>query len=78
MPGPDPLRGLSGRLPPGSLHELLAGTDAVKALVQRKAGVEEIRKQAVADGMRTLYQDGIAKVFEGRSDRKMVRAVCIR
>jgi len=60
------------------LHELLLGTDAMKAIIQRKGRVEEIREQAVADGMRTLYQDGIAKVLRGLTDIKMVRAVCIK
>jgi type II secretory ATPase GspE/PulE/Tfp pilus assembly ATPase PilB-like protein len=38
------------------LHELLMGTDEVKTLIQRKALMEEIREQAIRDGMKTLYQ----------------------
>jgi len=30
--------------------------------------MEEIKAQAIADGMRTLKQDGIAKIFAGMSD----------
>lgn len=60
------------------LHELLAGTDEIKAVIQRRAAVEEIRKQAIKDGMRTLLQDGISKVFQGITDMKQVRSVCIK
>jgi type II secretory ATPase GspE/PulE/Tfp pilus assembly ATPase PilB-like protein len=60
------------------LHELLVGTDAIKQEVARKAPVEEIRAQAIKDGMTTLYQDGIAKIFQGITDIKQVRAVCIK
>jgi type II secretory ATPase GspE/PulE/Tfp pilus assembly ATPase PilB-like protein len=61
-----------------ALHELLTGTDELKRLIQRRAPVEEIRRQAMKDGMRTLYQDGIAKIFKGFTDQKEVRSVCIR
>ncbi len=60
------------------LHELLVGTDEIKQIIARKAGVKEIRAQAVKDGMTTLYQDGIVKVFKGMTDIKQVRAVCIK
>jgi len=60
------------------LHELLAGTDEMKVVIQRKASVAEIREQAMKDGMRTLLQDGVMKVFMGLTDIKMVRQVCIK
>jgi type II secretory ATPase GspE/PulE/Tfp pilus assembly ATPase PilB-like protein/putative methionine-R-sulfoxide reductase with GAF domain len=60
------------------LHELLVGTDEMKATIQRKASVEEMRNQAVKDGMRTLYQDGIMKILKGDTDHKQVRSVCIK
>jgi type II secretory ATPase GspE/PulE/Tfp pilus assembly ATPase PilB-like protein len=67
--------GYKGRI---ALHELLTGTDEIKSMVQRKAPAEEIREQAIADGMTTLMQDGIWKVFIGKTDMKQVRSVCIR
>jgi len=67
--------GYKGRL---GLHELLEGTDAIKALVKRKAEIELIRKQAIDDGMTTLKQDGILKCMEGLTDLKEVRRVCIK
>ena len=67
--------GYKGR---AGLYELLVGTDPIKTLIQNKALMEDIRKQAVADGMRSLYQDGIIKVFKGLSDIGRVKAVCIK
>ncbi len=59
------------------LHELLAGTDEIKEIVQKRSTVEEIRKVAIQNGMRTLYQDGIAKILQGITDITQVRRVCI-
>jgi type II secretory ATPase GspE/PulE/Tfp pilus assembly ATPase PilB-like protein len=67
--------GYKGRI---AIHELLVGTDEAKRLVQRRAPVEEIRGQAVRDGMTTLMQDGIEKTLKGLTDFKQVRAVCIK
>lgn len=58
------------------IHELLIGSKTIKALIQRKAVMEDIREQAIKEGMRTLFQDGIAKVFKGFTDLKQVRSVC--
>ena len=60
------------------IHELLSGTDTMKALIQRRAKMEEIRDQAVLDGMTTLKQDGIEKIFSGYTDLLQVRKVCIK
>jgi type II secretory ATPase GspE/PulE/Tfp pilus assembly ATPase PilB-like protein len=67
--------GYRGRM---GLHELLMGTDEAKKLIQKKAKMEEIRDQAIADGMRTLKQDGIEKVLQGHTDLLQVRKVCIK
>jgi type II secretory ATPase GspE/PulE/Tfp pilus assembly ATPase PilB-like protein len=37
-----------------------------------------MRKQAMADGMTTLLQDGIQKVIAGATDFKQIRAVCMK
>jgi type II secretory ATPase GspE/PulE/Tfp pilus assembly ATPase PilB-like protein len=60
------------------LHELLVGSDELKALIYRKATAGEIRELAVEQGMRTLKQDGIEKVFKGLTTLDKVRAVCSR
>jgi type II secretory ATPase GspE/PulE/Tfp pilus assembly ATPase PilB-like protein len=67
--------GYKGRM---GLHELLVGTDTIKRLIQHREPVENIRKQAMAEGMTTLLQDGIMKVIGGHTDFLQVRAVCMK
>jgi type II secretory ATPase GspE/PulE/Tfp pilus assembly ATPase PilB-like protein len=67
--------GYRGRM---ALHELLMGTDEIKRLIQSSAKIDELRTQAVKDGMITLKQDGIEKIFSGYLDMLQVRKVCIR
>jgi len=67
--------GYAGRM---GIHELLIGTDPMKKLIQLAKPMEEIRAQAEKDGMRSLLQDGIAKVFQGNTDLLQVRKVCIK
>ncbi len=67
--------GYAGRM---GIHELLMGTDSVKKMIQTQARMEEIRKQAIKEGMRTLKQDGLEKVFQGYTDLMQVRKVCIK
>jgi type II secretory ATPase GspE/PulE/Tfp pilus assembly ATPase PilB-like protein len=67
--------GFRGRM---AVHELLAATDEVRSLVARGVPVAELRAQAVADGMRTLKQDGIEKVLAGFTTLDEVRAVSSR
>jgi type II secretory ATPase GspE/PulE/Tfp pilus assembly ATPase PilB-like protein len=61
-----------------AIMELLKATDSVKSLIQNRAHMEDLRDQAVRDGMTTLMQDGIRKVFLGLTDFQQVRNVCIR
>jgi len=67
--------GYKGRM---GIHELLVASDDMKRMIQKRASVEEMRKQAVAEGMTTLLQDGIIKVLRGQTDFQQVRAVCIK
>ena len=60
------------------IHELIVGTKDLKSLIQSKARMEEIREQAIKDGMSTLMQDGIRKVCLGITDLTQVRKVCIK
>jgi len=66
--------GYAGRT---GLHECLEGTDTMKRMIMQQSLVEELRKQALSDGMTTLKQDGIYKIFKGDCDLKQVMAVCI-
>ena len=67
--------GYKGRM---GLHELLIGTDPIKRLIQKRETIETIRRQAMAEGMTTLLQDGIVKVVQGHTDFQQVRAVCMK
>ena len=67
--------GYKGRM---GIHELLVASDEVKRMVQKRKPVEELRQQAIREGMTTLLQDGILKVLRGDTDFKQVRAVCIK
>jgi type II secretory ATPase GspE/PulE/Tfp pilus assembly ATPase PilB-like protein len=67
--------GYKGRM---GIHELLVATDEMKRMIQKRTPVEELRQQAIREGMTTLLQDGIMKVLRGNTDFKQVRAVCIK
>lgn len=64
--------GYSGRM---ALHEVLKGTPEMKSKIMHKAFVNELRELAKQEGMRTLKQDGIQKVFQGHCDLKQVLTV---
>ncbi|MBW1775544.1 MAG: Flp pilus assembly complex ATPase component TadA, partial [Deltaproteobacteria bacterium] len=66
--------GYKGR---AGIHELLVASPEIKSSIQNKVPIGELRKQAVMCGMTTLMQDGIRKVFEGLTDMKQVRKVCL-
>ncbi len=67
--------GYTGRM---GLHELLMGTDTMKKLIQTNSPMEVLRNQAIKDGMTTLKQDGIAKIFGGNCDMFEVRKVTMK
>jgi type II secretory ATPase GspE/PulE/Tfp pilus assembly ATPase PilB-like protein len=67
--------GYKGRV---GLHELLIGTDRIKKDIQEHARVAQMFATALEEGMRTLKQDGIEKVWAGITDIQQVRAVCIK
>jgi general secretion pathway protein E len=54
--------GYSGRL---GIMEMLPVTDAIRGLIMRHAVSGDLRRQAIADGMQTLYEDGLRKVVAG-------------
>ena len=67
--------GYKGRM---GVHELLVGTDELKRAVQRRAPIDELRKLALDQGMRTLLQDAIEKAFKGITDVKQARAIAVK
>jgi type II secretory ATPase GspE/PulE/Tfp pilus assembly ATPase PilB-like protein len=60
------------------LHELLIGSDTIKRMIQKRATAEELLKVALSEGMTTLVQDGVVKVFQGWTDFKQMKAVAIK
>ena len=54
--------GYSGRL---GIMEMMPMTDTIRSLVMRHAISGEIRRQAIDEGMQTLYEDGLRKVLAG-------------
>jgi len=66
--------GYKGRL---GIHELIEGTPEIKLLIKKNATSQDLAKQAIKDEMTTLKQDGVHKVFEGVTDMREVRRVCI-
>jgi type II secretory ATPase GspE/PulE/Tfp pilus assembly ATPase PilB-like protein len=67
--------GYRGRL---GIHELLRSTDSIRTLIRKSAETDIVRRQAMAEGMATLKQDGILKVFQGLTDIHEIRRVCIK
>jgi type II secretory ATPase GspE/PulE/Tfp pilus assembly ATPase PilB-like protein len=58
------------------IHELLVGTTELQAMIYKKAELDTIRAQALKDGMRTMKQDGIHKIFMGLTDyNQLLRVV---
>jgi type II secretory ATPase GspE/PulE/Tfp pilus assembly ATPase PilB-like protein len=66
--------GYRGRM---GIHELMEGTPKIKLMIKKQASTEMLFAQAMSEGMSTLRQDGIMKVFKGHTDMSEVRRVCI-
>ena len=66
--------GYRGRM---GIHELMEGTPKIKLMIKKQASTEMLFTQAMKEGMSTLRQDGIMKVFQGLTDMSEVRRVCI-
>jgi len=64
--------GFGGRV---GLHELLVVSREMRHLIQTSARAEELQGAAMAEGMRTLRQDGIHKVLAGLTAIEEVRAI---
>ena len=58
------ITGFKGRM---GLYELMLTTEAFKDKVTREPGMEALRRQAVADGMRPLRVAGALRVAEGQT-----------
>ncbi len=67
--------GFKGRM---ALHELLVGSDEIRRCIQSRARTVEMADVARREGMMTLLQHGIQKIFEGATTYRQVRAVAVK
>lgn len=56
------LSGFSGQI---GIYELLRVNEGIRELILKSADASEIRRRAIADGMQTMFEDGLAKVERG-------------
>ena len=61
-PSKDSPSGYKGRI---GIFEVLSVNDSIKILINQKASTEEITRQAIRNGMRTMAEDGFIKAAKG-------------
>ena len=66
--------GYKGRM---AVHELLEVSENVKKLILKGANAEEIKLEAIQEGMRTLYEDGLVKIGKGMTSIEEVKRVLV-
>jgi type II secretory ATPase GspE/PulE/Tfp pilus assembly ATPase PilB-like protein len=66
--------GYRGRL---GVHELMEGTKELKRMIKKEAPADALFEQAAGEGMVTIKQDGIIKMFNGLTDIHEIRRVCV-
>ena len=66
--------GYKGRV---GVHELMVNSPGIKQQIKRRKPTENIRAQAVEEGMLSLKQDGILKVLQGITDMDQVRRTTV-
>ena len=47
------------------IFELFRVNDAIREMILREAPISEVRKKAIEDGMKTMFEDGLVKVEKG-------------
>lgn len=65
--------GYKGRI---GLFELLQATPQVRHLIGQRSSASEYKIAGVAEGMKTLKQDGIEKIIQGITDLAQVHIAC--
>ena len=60
------------------IHELLIVNSKIREQIFTAASTQEIRSQAISDGMRTLYVDGMQKAMNGITTMEEVYRVAKR
>ena len=54
--------GYSGRV---GIFEVLAVSEAIRELIMARADADQIRRQAIKEGMKTMIEDGVSKALAG-------------
>lgn len=67
-------RGFRGRL---GVFELFEIDDGIRRLIMERADASAIREAAIARGMKTMFQDGLGKVFLGETTLEEVFRVAL-
>lgn len=58
-----------------AIYEIMNVSDEIKSLTVRAADSNQIRKQAIKDGMKTLEVDGCRKILEGKTSIAEVKRI---
>jgi type II secretory ATPase GspE/PulE/Tfp pilus assembly ATPase PilB-like protein len=66
--------GYRGRI---GVFQLMAMSERLEGLAATKAPREELERAAIAEGMRTLWDDGLAKVLDGTTSLEELARVCM-
>jgi type II secretory ATPase GspE/PulE/Tfp pilus assembly ATPase PilB-like protein len=66
--------GYKGR---AGVHEMMEGTKTIKRMIKNEATSEELFIQSAKEGMATIKQDGVSKVFQGMTDIKEIQRICV-
>jgi len=66
--------GYKGRM---GIHEILVGTEEMRALMLKEIAAGPIRELAKKQGMRSLWEDGLTKVAKGHTTFEEVSRVCL-
>jgi len=66
--------GYKGR---AGLFEMLVANRTIKDQIIQKAPAEEIKLEAIDDGMTVLLQEGIHLIFDGKTDLRQVMSTCL-
>ncbi|HIO42298.1 MAG TPA: type II/IV secretion system protein [Aquifex sp.] len=66
--------GYKGRI---AIHEMLELTPTIKKMILKEKPTEEIKMEAVREGMRTLYEDGLVKIGKGLTSIEEIKRVLV-
>jgi type II secretory ATPase GspE/PulE/Tfp pilus assembly ATPase PilB-like protein len=59
------------------VHEMMEGSKTIKRMIKNEATSEELFVQSSKEGMATIKQNGISKVFQGLTDIMEIQRVCV-